>query len=68
MRIAINTGVLASSVREAWARGLVFRISVSKCRLDRGFGGHRQHLAGDLRAGKVMVASTFQRGRWQCVD
>jgi hypothetical protein len=29
--------------------------------------GHRQHLAGNLRA-KVTMASTFQRGRWQCVD
>lgn len=67
MRIAINTGVLASSVRQHEARGLVFRISVSKSRLDRNLAGHRQHLAGNLRAG-VTVASTFQRVRWQCVD
>jgi hypothetical protein len=67
MRIAINTGVLASSVRKAGARGLVFRISVSKCRLDRDLGGHRRHLAGNLRAG-ITVTSTFQRGLWQCVD
>jgi hypothetical protein len=29
--------------------------------------GHCRHLAGNLRAG-IMVASTFQRGLWQCVD
>jgi hypothetical protein len=50
MRIAINTGVLAPSVRQHEARGLVFRISVSKSRLDRNLAGHRQHLAGNLRA------------------
>jgi hypothetical protein len=29
--------------------------------------GHCRHLAGNLRVG-IMVASTFQRGLWQCVD
>jgi hypothetical protein len=28
---------------------------------------HRRHLAGNLRA-RLTAASTFQRGRWQCVD
>jgi hypothetical protein len=67
MRIANNTGVLALIRPQA---GLADWYSVSVLQsagLTETSAGHRQHLAGNLRA-KVTMASTFQRGRWQCVD
>jgi hypothetical protein len=68
MRIAINTGCLALIRPQPSAGGLVFRISVSKCRLHAAWAGHRRHLdRQSAREGKA-VASTFQRGLWRCVD
>ena len=68
MRIAINTGVLASSVRKALGSADWYSVSVfQSAGLTATLAGHCRHLAGNLRAG-IMVASTFQRGLWQCVD
>jgi len=50
MRIAINTGCLALSVRSSSAGGLVFRISVSKSRLHAIRGGLLPTSAGNWRA------------------
>jgi hypothetical protein len=67
MRIAINTGVSLWSVRSAIAGGL-YSVSVFQ---RAGFTLSRRAIAGiwlAICARKKAVASTFQRGRWQCVD
>jgi hypothetical protein len=67
MRIAINTGCLALIRPQLCAGGLVFRISVSKCRLHAAWAA----IAGIWPANcarRERSASTFQRNRRQCVD
>ena len=50
-RSAINTGVLAWSAASVKAGGLVFRISVSKCRRRRRRGGPPQ--ASSLQSARI---------------
>ncbi|MEP6824538.1 MAG: hypothetical protein ABI919_06950, partial [Ramlibacter sp.] len=66
-RIAINTGFSLWSACKRLA-GRLNSVSVfQSVGISAAQAGLCRHLACKLRAGTTM-ASTFQRGRWQCVD
>jgi hypothetical protein len=67
MRIANNMRVLALVRPQAVRSRAVFRISIPKCRLDRGPDRHWQHLAGNLRA-RTSDGIDLPTSRVACVD